>query len=103
MLADYGRLLELARYREVLDPGQDLILKLNLSWTKYFPACSSQPWQLEGVLGKLLADGFAPARLLAVENKTVVQPDALFRTYHSLVPGRYTTRSVLPSASKSAD
>ena len=72
VLADYGRLLDLARYREVLDPGQDLILKLNLSWTKYFPACSSQPWQLEGVLGKLLADGFAPARLLAVENKTVV-------------------------------
>ena len=72
VLADYGRLLDLARYREVLDPGQDLILKLNLSWTKYFPSCSSQPWQLEGVLAKLIADGFAPARLLPVENKTVV-------------------------------
>jgi hypothetical protein len=29
---------------------EDLILKVNLSWTKYFPACSSQPWQVDGIL-----------------------------------------------------
>ena len=30
--------------------------KLNLSWTKYFPACSTQPWQLEGALNTLFED-----------------------------------------------
>jgi uncharacterized protein (DUF362 family) len=47
-------------------------LKLNLSWTKYFPACSSQPWQVEGVIKTLIEDGFSKEKLLPVENKTVV-------------------------------
>lgn len=48
------------------------MVKLNLSWTRYFPACSSQPWQLDGVLRTLIEDGFKPERLFPVENKTVV-------------------------------
>ncbi|NLP18469.1 MAG: DUF362 domain-containing protein [Firmicutes bacterium] len=72
VLEDYRRVLELARYREYLQPDEDLILKLNLSWTKYFPACSSQPWQLEGVVKALLEEGFRARQLLPVENKTVV-------------------------------
>lgn len=72
VLDDYARVMDLAGYREVLDPARDTLIKLNLSWTKYFPACSSQPWQVEGVVRKLLADGFARERLWPVENKTVV-------------------------------
>lgn len=72
VLTDYRRLMHLARYREHLDPALPLLLKLNLSWTKYFPACSSQPWQLEGVAQTLLEDGYVADRVLAVENKTVV-------------------------------
>ncbi len=72
VVEDYRRVLELARYREYLQPDEDLILKLNLSWTKYFPACSSQPWQLEGVVKALLEEGFRARQLLPVENKTVV-------------------------------
>lgn len=72
VLADYRRVMELAGYREHLSPERDLILKLNLSWTRYFPACSSQPWQVEGVVRTLREDGFAPERLLPVENRTVV-------------------------------
>jgi uncharacterized protein (DUF362 family) len=72
VLDDYGRLMDLAGYRDVLRPSDDLLIKLNLSWTKYFPACSSQPWQVEGVVRKLRADGFTPERLFPVENKTVV-------------------------------
>ena len=34
--------------------------------------CSSQPWQVDGVLGKMIADGFSRDRLLPIENKTVV-------------------------------
>ena len=69
---DYGRLMRLVKYDQVLPRDHDLILKLNLSWTKYFPACSSQPWQLDGVVSTLLADGYDPTRILPVENKTVV-------------------------------
>ena len=43
VLEDYARLMRLAGYTETLDPGKDTLIKLNLSWTKYFPACSSQP------------------------------------------------------------
>ena len=38
-----GFIFLMAGYRETLDPGQDTLIKLNLSWTKYFPSCSSQP------------------------------------------------------------
>jgi len=72
VVEDYGRLLRLVKYDQVLTRDRDLILKLNLSWTKYFPACSSQPWQVDGVVTTLLADGFDPARIFPVENKTVV-------------------------------
>lgn len=72
VIADYGRVMDLAGYRDTLRTDADTIIKLNLSWTKYFPACSSQPWQVDGVLTKMLADGFDPARVLPVENKTVV-------------------------------
>ena len=72
MVADYGRLLRLAEYDRWLPRESELLLKLNLSWTKYFPACSTQPWQLEGVVQTLLADGYRRERLHPVENKTVV-------------------------------
>jgi uncharacterized protein (DUF362 family) len=72
VLEDYGRLMRLVKYDQVLSRDQDLILKLNLSWTKYFPACSSQPWQVDGVLTTLVADGYDRARIFPVENKTVV-------------------------------
>ena len=72
VLADYGRLMRLAKYDQVLPRDQDCIIKLNLSWTKYFPACSTQPWQLEGVLNTFFEDGYDQRRLFAVENRTVV-------------------------------
>ncbi|OLD63241.1 MAG: iron-sulfur cluster-binding protein [Acidobacteria bacterium 13_1_40CM_2_68_5] len=72
VVTDYGRLMRLASYRSVIDPSVSTIIKLNLSWTKYFPACSSQPWQVEGVLSTMLEDGYDRTRLLPAENKTVV-------------------------------
>jgi uncharacterized protein (DUF362 family) len=72
VLDDYGRVMDLAGYRETLSTGRDTLLKLNLSWTKYFPSCSSQPWQVEGVVRKMIADGFSRERMVPIENKTVV-------------------------------
>jgi uncharacterized protein (DUF362 family) len=80
VVEDYGRLMRLVKYDAVLPHDHDLILKLNLSWTKYFPACSSQPWQVDGILTALLDDGYDRKRIFAVENKTVVtNPIAGFR------------------------
>ncbi|MCJ7508863.1 MAG: DUF362 domain-containing protein [candidate division Zixibacteria bacterium] len=72
VLEDYKKLLHLAEYSNFISKEKDTILKLNLSWTKYFPACSSQPWQLEGIVKTLIEDGFSKDKLFAVENKTVV-------------------------------
>jgi uncharacterized protein (DUF362 family) len=72
VLEDYAELLERAGVRSVLRPGDDLILKLNLSWTRYFPACSTEPWQLDGTVRALLQMGYPPHTLVPVENRTVV-------------------------------
>jgi uncharacterized protein (DUF362 family) len=72
VVEDYRRLLEMIDYQKIIDPQQDTLIKLNLSWTKYFPACSSQPWQVEGLVRTMVEDGYEKKRLLPVENKTVV-------------------------------
>jgi intein/homing endonuclease len=72
VVEDYGRVMRLVKYGDVLPRDQELILKLNLSWTKYFPACSSQPWQVDGILTALVEDGYDRRRIFPVENKTVV-------------------------------
>ena len=71
VISDYARVMELARYRDTLHRGTDTLIKLNLSWTKYFPSCSSQPWQVDGIATKMLADGYE-RRLIPIENNTVV-------------------------------
>jgi len=72
VLGDYRRVMELAAWNTHLGAERELLLKLNLSWTKYFPACSSQPWQVDGVVGTLIGGGYSPAKIIPVENKTVV-------------------------------
>jgi uncharacterized protein (DUF362 family) len=72
VLKTYNKIMHLAKYQKFISTDTATLIKLNLSWTKYFPACSSQPWQLEGVIKTLLEDGFAKEKLLPIENKTVV-------------------------------
>ncbi|MFH1755944.1 MAG: DUF362 domain-containing protein [Candidatus Latescibacterota bacterium] len=72
VIDDYQRLMELASWKDCLTGERELLLKLNLSWTKYFPACSSQPWQVDGVLSALVNGGYRPDQIMPVENKTVV-------------------------------
>ncbi len=50
--------------------GEPTVLKLNLSWSLFYPACSTPPWQLEGVVRTLKFEGYED--LTAMENKTVV-------------------------------
>jgi len=72
VLEDYKKLMHLAEYNKHYDKKSKNILKLNLSWSKFFPACSSPPWQVEGVLKTMIEDGFNPRKIFTAENETVV-------------------------------
>ncbi|MEE9617538.1 MAG: DUF362 domain-containing protein, partial [Anaerolineae bacterium] len=70
VLEDYARLMELAGLREALPQNRETILKINISWQTWYPACSTAPWQLEGVVRALQAAGYQ--NLIAGHNDTVV-------------------------------
>lgn len=72
VVSDYQKLLRKANYKTFLKKNSPIVLKLNLSWTKFYPACSTPPWELEGVVKTLIEDGFKPSQIIPVENKTVV-------------------------------
>ncbi|NHJ23025.1 MAG: DUF362 domain-containing protein [Candidatus Lokiarchaeota archaeon] len=72
ILNDYRNLIHLANYQNFFNTTDKIIIKLNLSWSKFFPSCSSPPWQLEGVLKTLIEDGYSPKNLFTAENRTVV-------------------------------
>ncbi len=70
VIEDYSRLMRSVEYQRVLAKDIKTVIKLNLSWTLFYPACSTPPWQLDGVLKTLIEDGYQDIE--AVENKTVV-------------------------------
>ena len=70
VLADVGRTMEMAEVRRYLKPGATTILKDNISWHFPFPGANTTPWQLEGTIQKLRADGYGD--LVCVQNNTVV-------------------------------
>ncbi len=70
VLNDIGELMQLADYQEALPKDLATILKINISWQTWYPACSSNPWQIEGVIRQLQKDGYE--RLIAGHNDTVV-------------------------------
>ena len=70
VLVDYGRLLKLAEYERALPKDHETLLKINISWQTWYPACSTTPWQLEGIIRQMQADGYQ--RLIAAHNETVV-------------------------------
>ena len=72
VLEDYKKLMHLAEYKKFYDKNNKTILKLNLSWSKFFPSCSSPPWQVEGVLKTMVEDGYNPKKIFTAENRTVV-------------------------------
>ncbi len=72
VLSDYRRLMNLAGYQDVVDKSADTALKINISWQYFYPACSTTPWQLEGVVRAMLQDGYNRDLLHACHNRTVV-------------------------------
>ncbi len=72
VLADVHELMSLAGYQEVVDKTAETGLKVNISWHFFYPASSTTPWQLDGVIRALLADGYDRERIHACHNRTVV-------------------------------
>lgn len=72
ILKDYAKLMHIANYEKSYPKDQKTIIKLNLSWSKFFPSCSSPPWQVEGVLKTMIEDGYNPENIFTAENRTVV-------------------------------
>jgi uncharacterized protein (DUF362 family) len=69
---DYAKAMRAVGYQDVLASDTETILKINLSWTKFYPACSTPPWALDAVCKTMLDDGISTEQIHAVENKTVV-------------------------------
>ena len=58
VIDDYKRLMRLADYQQFLPRDNETALKINISWQYFYPACSTTPWQLDGVIATLLEDGY---------------------------------------------
>lgn len=70
--ADYHRLMNLAGYQDVIAKEADTGLKINISWHFFFPSSSTTPWQLDGVIRAMLADGYRAELIHGCHNRTVV-------------------------------
>ena len=70
VLDDIDRALELAHVNRFLQKNVPTILKINISWHFWYPACSTTPWQLDGVTSALSRRGYK--NLIPAQNRTVV-------------------------------
>jgi uncharacterized protein (DUF362 family) len=75
VVEDYARLMRSIGYADLLDRSADVLLKINVSWHHWYPACSTTPWQLDGVIRTLRGDGWRPDQLVSTHNRTVVVSD----------------------------
>jgi uncharacterized protein (DUF362 family) len=62
--------MKLAKFEAALPKNVKTGLKINISWQTWYPACSSTPWQIEGVIKTLQDAGYND--IVGVHNDTVV-------------------------------
>ncbi len=94
VIADIGRAMRLAEYGNFLDPALDTLLKINISWQHYYPACSTTPWQLDGVISALSEDGYEGV-IPAHNGTVVVDPhEGAFNNRHTSVERRHGLSAV---------
>ena len=70
VFADIERAMMLAKVGRHLNPELETLLKINISWQHWYSACSTSPWQLEGVIRALRNLGYQ--QLTGAHNGTVV-------------------------------
>jgi len=72
VLEDYHRVMNLAGYQGTIAKDAETALKVNISWHFFYPAASTTPWQLEGVIRAMKRDGYDASKIHACHNRTVV-------------------------------
>ena len=89
VLDDTEKLMRLAGFEAALPKENQTGLKINISWQTWYPACSTTPWQLEGVIRTLQNAGYTD--LVGVHNDTVVvnTEDAEVNNKHKFVTDKY--------------
>ena len=89
VLEDIERLMKLAGVDQALPKDVQTGIKINISWQTWYPACSSTPWQLEGVIRGLQNAGYKD--LVGVHNDTVVvnTSDGERNNKHKFVTDKY--------------
>ena len=70
VIGDYAKLLADTKIQNFIDDKLKTLIKANISWQHYFPACSTAPWQLDGVIRGLRSLGIS--NLEVAHNGTVV-------------------------------
>ena len=94
VLEDIRRAMDLAGLRSALSPDVRTLLKINISWQHYYPACSTTPWQLDGVIRALRSAGYGEPT--PVHNGTVVVDprEGAANNKHEVVAERHGLESV---------
>jgi uncharacterized protein (DUF362 family) len=89
ILEDIDRVMKLADFQAALPKDVTTGLKINISWQTWYPACSSTPWQIEGVIQALQKAGYND--LVGVHNDTVVVDTRVgeFNNKHRFVTDAY--------------
>jgi len=97
VIDDYKRLMRLAEYPQFLPKDNETALKVNISWHYFYPACSTTPWQLDGVISTLLEDGYCKDKLYGCQNRTVVisaKRGELANKHKQVLAGKYGLRNI---------
>ena len=69
---DVEKVMELGEFKKTFSPNIKTILKLNLSWSLFYPACSTHPYIFDGLVKYLINNDFSPEKIVPIENETVV-------------------------------
>ena len=103
VLDDIALAMNLADYSKHLVKSSATSLKINISWQHYYPACSTTPWQLEGVIKCLENDGYK--NLIPTHNGTVVVDarEGALNNKHTIVEDKYDLESVYLEESEWVD
>ena len=89
VLHDIDQAMLMAGVEQYLNPELATLLKINISWQHWYPACSTSPWQLDGVIQSLQKLGHQD--LIAAHNGTVVVDsfEGEVNNKHKVVHDRY--------------
>jgi uncharacterized protein (DUF362 family) len=89
VLDDIEQVMKLAGVEQALPKDKTTGLKINISWQTWYPACSTTPWQLEGVIRALQKAGYSD--LVGFHNDTVVVDTRVgeYNNKHRFVTDKY--------------